>query len=154
MMPEPNSNRVEVLLTRKPLSVEQARESVMRGNVGAVSVFVGSTRARTEGKGHTTRLEYDCYEEMAAGEMGRICRVALDQWSLEATYVSHRLGAVPVGEASVVIATSSEHRKEAMDACRFLIDELKQSVPIWKKEVYEDGTTEWVEGSASAGQEG
>ncbi|MDX1741721.1 MAG: molybdenum cofactor biosynthesis protein MoaE [Rhodothermales bacterium] len=148
MMNDPDSGRVDVILSREALSVDVAHESVMRGNVGAVSVFVGTTRAFTEGKGETSQLEYDCYEDMAVAEMKRISRVAVDRWSAERVYIAHRLGVVPVSEASVIIAVSSAHRSEAIEACRYLIDTLKQTVPIWKKEVYSDGTTEWVEGTS------
>jgi molybdopterin synthase catalytic subunit len=138
---------ISITLTRSRLSIDEAAADVMRGNVGAVSIFVGTTRAITEGRSETVRLEYDCYEQMAVQEIRRICSQAIARWTLQGVFVAHRLGEVPVGEASIVIAASSAHRLGAIEACRFVIDTLKQSVPIWKKEVYADGRTDWIRGS-------
>ena len=129
------------------LKVDDAYGAVLEGNVGAVSLFVGTTRRHTEGKGETVRLEYDCYEDMAVAEMKRLGNQVLRRWTVERVYLVHRIGSVPVGEASIIIAVSAAHRQAAMDACRFLIDTLKETVPIWKKEVYDDGRTEWVQGA-------
>ncbi len=136
-----------VRLQRHPLTVDEAYASVVEGNVGAISIFVGTTRRHTAEKGETVRLEYDCYEAMALAEMSRISEEAMRDWTLERLFMAHRLGPVPVGESSVVIAVSSSHRRESMQACQFLIDTLKVVVPIWKKEVYADGATEWVKGT-------
>ncbi len=112
---------------------------------GALSLFAGTTRQFTAGR-ETERLEYDCYQEMALAEMQRIVRDARSRWLLLHVCVLHRLGVVPVTESSVIVGASSAHRKDAFPACRYLIDTLKGQVPIWKREHYADGTTEWVSG--------
>lgn len=130
-----------ILLTCDPLSVEKATDAVASNAAGATSVFVGTTRDTFEGK-LVTLLQYEAYESMALKEMTKLCESARGKWpDLCSLAVMHRLGRVAVGEASVIIAASSPHRKEAIDACHFLIDTLKATVPIWKKEVYEDGST-------------
>jgi len=109
---------------------------------GATDVFIGTTRDVQNGK-RVTLLEYEAYESMAAKEIKSILNEARATWRLEGAAIIHRLGKVPVGEASVVIAVSAAHRKEAFEACRYLIDRLKSEVPIWKKEYFADGSVEW-----------
>lgn len=125
------------------LSELEVRSFLSHDNAGAVCIFAGTTRHVTGDK-ETSRLEYDCYPEMATAEMERLGRHAVNKWSLLKVVVHHRVGEVPVGEASVLIGVSSPHRSESFAACRYLIDTLKATVPIWKKEIYADGTTEWV----------
>ncbi len=112
--------------------------------VGGIDVFIGTTRQWTEGK-ETHRLEYEAYTPMAKLEIERLIQSAVERWEIERVYVSHRLGLVPVAEASVIIGVAAAHRDAAFIACRFLIDSLKKTVPIWKKEYYADGTSEWVD---------
>lgn len=114
-----------------------------KGNVGAVNLFVGQTRRFTDGR-ETLRLEYDLYPEMAIAELDRIAQEALGRWPLERVVLIHRFGEVQAEEASVIVGASSQHRDQAFEACRFLIDTLKAKAPIWKKENYADGTEEWV----------
>ena len=114
-----------------------------KGNIGAIDVFVGTTR-RFTGEKETVRLEYDVYPEMAAAEMVRIGTEALDKWTVERVVLIHRVGPVAPGEASVIVGASAPHRSAAFEACRYLIDTLKERAPIWKKENYADGTEEWV----------
>lgn len=109
---------------------------------GGIDVFVGTTRNHSGGR-NVTLLEYEAYEPMAIRVMEQIVTAARDTWPLQKVVLVHRLGNVPVGEASVVVAVSSAHRKEAFAACRFLIDTLKKEVPIWKREHFADGTVEW-----------
>ncbi|CAN8064874.1 unnamed protein product [Agarophyton chilense] len=131
-----------VVLTEELLSVESAMNAVSSDSAGAVSLFVGTTRDNFDGK-TVLRLEYEAYRPMAVKEMNALCDAARSQWpQITSVAVMHRLGVVPVREASVIIAVSSPHRKDAIEACHSLIDELKARVPIWKKEVYEDGS-EW-----------
>jgi molybdopterin synthase catalytic subunit len=111
---------------------------------GAISLFIGTTRDNFEGKRVVT-LEYEAYVPMAESEMRKLCVTTREKFpGVLAVVIHHRLGRVPVAEASVVIAVSSPHRKIAINACHFTIDKLKATVPIWKREMYEDGST-WKE---------
>lgn len=123
--------------------------SVGRAASGAVVTFVGTTRDHHEGR-RVTRLEYEAFVPMALRELERIAATAHEQWPVEAVAVVHRIGVVPVGEASVVIAVSAAHRDAAFTACRFVIDRLKQVVPIWKKEHYEGGEI-WIGAQSGPG---
>jgi len=127
-----------VLLTRTPLDTATLEKSVQRSHAGAVVVFVGTTRDRHEGT-PVLRLEYEAQETLAAKALERLCAEAARRWDLAAIVLQHRLGTLEIGEASVVIAVSSPHRAAAFEACRYLIDTLKTSVPIWKKEFFADG---------------
>jgi molybdopterin synthase catalytic subunit len=110
---------------------------------GAVVLFLGTTRQYT-GDLETTELEYECYREMAMKKMRQLREIAIHKWKLHGCAMVHRTGVVPIGQASVAIAVSSGHRKAAFEAAQWLIDTLKREVPIWKKECYSDGTTEWI----------
>ncbi|MDH4121721.1 MAG: molybdenum cofactor biosynthesis protein MoaE [Deltaproteobacteria bacterium] len=135
-------------LTYDPIRVEDLTGIVSSEEAGAVAVFLGVVRNHAAGKQgerkEVTHLEYQAYPEMALAQMDKIERQAMQRWRLEALQVTHRLGRLSVGEASVAIAVSSAHRAEAMEACRFVIEELKKSVPIWKKEFFRDGSV-WVD---------
>ena len=133
------------LLQHDPLDVGAAFGFLQTPRAGGINLFVGTTRQWTANK-QTTRLEYDCYEAMALKEMEHLAAEARARWPVERVCVLHRLGVVPPAEASVVVGVATPHRADAFEACRFLIDALKQQVPIWKREVYADGETEWVEG--------
>ena len=141
------------LLQHEPLDVGAAFAFLQTLRAGGIDLFVGTTRQWTADK-ETTRLEYDCYEAMALKEMERLADEAWARWPVERVCVLHRLGVVPPAEASVVVGVATPHRADAFDACRFLIDALKQQVPIWKREVYASGETEWVEGLAPPSIEG
>lgn len=106
-------------------------------------LFLGVTRQHTDGR-ETAKLQYDAYEEMASKELGVLETQARERWNLVECLIVHRLGCVPLGEASVAIVTGSAHRKPAFEAGEWLIDSLKERVPIWKEEHWADGTTEWV----------
>jgi molybdopterin synthase catalytic subunit len=109
---------------------------------GAIDVFIGTTRNSTNSK-NVLKLEFESHEPMALKEIQKIIDQAFLKWTISKVVVSHRLGVVEIGEAAVVIAVSAPHRAEAFEACRFIIDALKQTVPIWKKETFEDGEV-WV----------
>ena len=109
---------------------------------GAIATFVGTTRDHSRGRA-VTHLEYDAYPEMAEAEMARIAAAVKERHGVTHVAMAHRTGHVPIGEASVIIAVSAAHRGAAMDACREAIDTLKQTVPVWKKEVF-DGGEEWI----------
>ena len=111
---------------------------------GAVVTFLGVVRGETDGRG-VTGLDYEAYDEMAVKEMRRIAEETIDKWPVSKIAIIHRTGSLEVGDVSVAIAVSAPHRGEAFDACEFLIDTLKVSVPIWKKELFEDGSSSWVE---------
>lgn len=110
---------------------------------GAVSTFIGVTRNNT-GKRKVKYLDYEAYESMALTKMEQIINEMRDQFDIKKAVMIHRLGKVAVEEASVLIAVSSAHRKAAIHACHFAIDRLKEIVPIWKKEVMEDASEEWI----------
>ncbi len=134
--------RTFVGLQKEPLSFEQAIRFLSEGDPGGIDVFLGVTRRMT-GQKKTLTLEYDAYPEMAVAELERVVESAIKRWPLERAYVVHRIGNVDAGETSVIVGASAKHREEAFAASRYLIDTLKSTVPIWKKETYADGTTEW-----------
>lgn len=113
-------------------------------------MFVGTTR-RVTGDRITTSLSYEAAHDLAISEITRLIDEARSQWEILRVAVVHRIGLVPVGEASVVIGVATSHRAESFEVCRYLIDELKKHVPIWKKETFEDGTEEWVRGHTPGG---
>lgn len=131
-----------VSLTLNPIDIKAVVDEVVTPETGGIDLFVGTTRNHEDGKG-VLLLEYEAYEPMAIELMERIQKEARRRWPLNRIAIVHRLGQVPVGEASVAIAVSSAHRKEAFEACRYLIDTLKKEVPIWKREHFADGTVEW-----------
>lgn len=130
-------------LTRQPIDSTQLVRQAQSAQTGAVLLFLGVTRQHTHGR-ETTKLQYDAYEEMAIQELTALKSEACARWDLIECHIVHRLGEVPLGEASVAIVTASAHRKPAFEAGEWLIDTLKQRVPIWKQEHWADGTTDWV----------
>jgi molybdopterin synthase catalytic subunit len=132
-----------IRITNQPLSVQDAVEFVRDEAAGAVNVFIGTTRRFTAHR-ETVSLSYEAYDEMALNEMHRLAAECTAGWPIVRIALHHRTGTVAVGEASVVIAVSSAHRDAAFEACRFLIERLKNDVPIWKRELFSDGTEEWV----------
>ena len=124
------------------LNVSACIDWVMSPQSGGIDVFIGTVRDATKGKA-VTRLEFETYQSMAIKEMEKIAQQAFDQWPVQKILIHHRTGVLQIGEIPVVIAVSAAHRDAAVDACRFIIDTLKQTVPIWKKEIFEDGEI-WV----------
>lgn len=133
-------NHVE--LSNDALDVGAVLVQVGSPDCGAISVFLGTTRNRCDGK-TVDSLSYEAYAPMAKREMLLICEVIRERWDVKNIAIVHRLGDVPLGESSVLIAVSSEHREEAMNASKYAIDELKRRVPIWKKEHYASGDNQW-----------
>ncbi len=131
-----------IAITASPIDLTMIVESVVTPESGGINIFVGTTRNHSRGK-TVTALEYEAYESMALRKMQEIANQAQTSWEVQRVSMVHRVGRVPVGESSVVIAVSAAHRDEAFRACRFLIDELKRVVPIWKREYFADGTVEW-----------
>ena len=105
-------------------------------------MFVGTVRNATKGKA-VMRLEFEAYEKMAIAEMEKIAQQAFEKWLVQKILIHHRTGILEVGEIPVIIAVSAAHRAAAFDSCRYIIDTLKETVPIWKKEIFEDGEV-WV----------
>jgi molybdopterin synthase catalytic subunit len=130
------------LLSERPLSLEAAVGEVRSDEAGAIATFVGTTRASSRGR-TVERLEYEAYAGMAEEVMTRIAEELKDRYDLCDVAIHHRVGTVDVGDTSVVIAISAPHRADALAACRDAIDTLKETVPLWKKEVYEGGE-EWI----------
>jgi MoaE-MoaD fusion protein len=134
-------------ITRDEIPIGEMRRRLLRGEDGAVCIFDGVARNNTRGR-PTRYLEYEGYEEMAIKTMRQLGDEAHERWpTIDRIGICHRLGRIEVGESSVVIVVTSAHRKVAFEACQFAIDRLKQIVPIWKKEYFEDGAV-WVQGEA------
>ncbi|CAB3407135.1 unnamed protein product [Caenorhabditis bovis] len=136
-----------VKISVNPLDVNEIMQMASSPSCGAVSLFVGTTRDVFEGKQVKT-LSYDCYDEMAYKELRKICAQLHEIYDdVEKVAIHHRIGDVPIKESSIVIAVSSPHRNQAMEASKYAIEEIKNSVPIWKKEIYESGEHVWKNNS-------
>ncbi len=129
-------------LTADVIQLEELTEFVTDPSAGAIATFVGMTRDNNEGR-EVVRLEYECYPEMAEKEMKTIGQAIIARWPVKKVALVHRLGKVKIGEASVAIAVSSSHRHASFVGCRYAIDTLKETVPIWKKELYKGGEL-WI----------
>lgn len=143
---EKKSELCWLLVNEGSILANEAVAFLQTPRAGGIDLFIGTTRQWTDGK-ETVHLEYDCYEAMVLLEMERIAEKAQESWPIERLCIFHRTGVVVPAEASVVIGVATPHRTDAFEACRFLIDTLKTDVPIWKREVYADGQTAWVEGA-------
>jgi molybdopterin synthase catalytic subunit/molybdopterin converting factor small subunit len=130
------------LLSEEPLSLDRAVEEVRSERAGAIATFSGTTRVESRGRA-VVHLEYEAYEGMAEDVMAQIAEELTARYALTAVAVHHRVGRVGIGETSVVIAVSAPHRQDALAACKDAIDQLKERVPLWKKEIYEGGE-EWI----------
>ena len=133
---------IEIKLLESPLDIAQCIASVASDNAGGIDVFIGTVRNLTKGR-RVLRLEFEAYEPMAIAEMEKIAREAEALFAVDRIAIYHRVGMLGIGETAVVIAVSTPHRHAAFEACRYAIDTLKQTVPIWKKEFFEDGEV-WV----------
>lgn len=131
-------------LTLEPIDGPKFIANAKQGEDGAVVVFDGIVRNHTRGR-KTLHLDYEAYEEMAAKQMEELARQARSQFGVRHVTIVHRLGRLRVGESSVLIVVASAHRGQAFEACRWLIDTLKKTVPIWKKETFADGAV-WADG--------
>ena len=135
-------------LTTDPLDPRRLEAAVAHKGAGAICTFIGVVRDTSRGRS-VTHLEYEAYGEMATAEMRKIAGEIAEKWPEARVAMAHRTGRLEIGKASVVVSVSCPHRAEAIDACRWGIDRLKESVPIWKKEHATDGTY-WIEGDDSA----
>jgi molybdopterin synthase catalytic subunit len=131
-------------LTDRPLDSKRMETAVAHSGAGAICTFTGVVRDNSRGQS-VTHLDYEAYGEMALAQMRRIGDEIAERWPEARVAMAHRTGSLEIGEASVVVSASSPHRAEAIAACKWGIDRLKESVPIWKKEHAADGTF-WIEG--------
>jgi len=129
-------------IVRAPIDIAALERAVADPGAGAIATFVGTTRNENSGR-RVLRLEYEAYEPMALSEMRKLAEEAGQRFGILRAAITHRIGVVEIGEASVAIAVAAAHRAEAFSACRFLIDRIKEIVPIWKKEHFEGGEI-WV----------
>ncbi|XP_077240100.1 molybdopterin biosynthesis MoaE family protein [Tasmannia lanceolata] len=144
-MADEEKTLIEILEDSSLIDLNKYMNYVRNPQSGAIATFDGTTRDTFEGK-RVVELRYEAYVPMAIRQLKSICSSARSDWNLDSIAVAHRLGTVPVGESSVFVAVSAVHRSDALDACKYIIDEIKGSVPIWKKEVYENGEV-WKENS-------
>ena len=129
-------------ITEQQLYCEKITNLVRRDSNGAVVTFLGNTRDNFEGKG-VIRLEYEAYVKMAVKKLEEIRQEMIQEFGIQDIAIAHRIGVVDIGETSLVVAVASPHRTEAFQACHKVVDRVKEIVPIWKKEVYADGSR-WV----------
>lgn len=132
-----------IRLTYDPIDIDTVLTSVNRPEAGGMVLFLGTTRRETEGR-QTASLDYECYPEMAERQLSDLESEARRRWSLVECSVVHRLGRIQIGEVSVAVAVSSVHRGPAFEAAQWLMDRIKHVVPIWKRENWADGTSQWV----------
>ena len=131
------------LLTPDLIDPTTLRKAADNPHAGAVSIFEGLVRNHHEGR-KVLRLEYEAHREVATKEGRRILEEAIKKFGLDYAGAAHRTGALEIGECAVIVVVSAPHRAETFAACRFIIDEVKSRLPIWKKEFYDDGSSEWV----------
>lgn len=132
-----------IALLDTPIDLDSLLHAASQPAAGAVVAFLGITRQFT-GERQTTQLAYEAYQELATQRLAELESAARQRWPLVECQLVHRLGIVPVSEASVAVVVSSPHRRAAFEAAEWLIDTLKRDVPIWKQEHFADGTREWV----------
>jgi molybdopterin synthase catalytic subunit len=132
-----------IQLTNEPIDPQQLLAMVAARDAGAVLLFLGTARETTRGR-KTESLDYEAYRQMAETKLAELRAEAMERWPITRCALVHRLGHLAPGEASVAVALSTPHRQEAFEAGKWLIDTLKRHVPIWKKENWADGTSEWV----------
>ena len=131
-----------IYISENPLQPEAVIDLVKSDHCGGIDVFIGTVRNQTKGK-TVVRLDFESYDKMALREMEKIARKAREKWPIDKIAIHHRKGSLAIGEIAVIIAVSTPHRKASFEACQFAIDTLKETVPIWKKEIFEDGEV-WV----------
>ena len=135
-------NRTSIKITSSTLNLQDCYNFVQDATCGGIALFVGTVRNATQNK-EVTLLDFSGYKPMAIKEMQKIANTALDKFEIHKIAIHHAVGELKIGEIPVIIAVSSAHRKAAFEACEFAIDTLKETVPIWKKEHFEDGEV-WV----------
>jgi len=133
---------LNIQLKDTPLSPQECIDLAAHTGSGGSTVFIGTVRDQTQGR-KVLRLEFEAYAPMAVSEMRKIATIVEERWQAHHVVIHHRVGSLEVGEIAVIIAVATPHRRAAFEACQFAIDTLKESVPIWKKEIFEDGEV-WV----------
>jgi molybdopterin synthase catalytic subunit len=146
LLPPVSGGALHAAIVRSPIDTEAVLQGIKQPSDGAAVVFEGVARDNTLGR-RTLYLDYEAYEEMALKQMEALAGQALAQFQVRDVALVHRLGRLEIGETSVLIVVASAHRAAAFEACRWLIDTLKRTVPIWKKEYFEDGAV-WADGEA------
>ena len=136
----------EFKITSDLITLETVKTDGENHGIGARSVFEGVVRDTNDGH-QVRKLEYECYEPLAIKEGNQILDEAIEKFDLINASCIHRVGTLEIGETAVIVIATSGHRDEAFKGCRYIIDEVKSRVPIWKKEYYEDGETEWLKGA-------
>jgi molybdopterin synthase catalytic subunit len=134
-----------IKITQDPIDVSAVTQSVADDGSGATVLFLGTVRDHSDQTSSVSEMYYEAYTEMAEEAMKKIETEAISRWSLKKFAAVHRIGTMRVGEVSVAIAVSAEHRKEAFEACQYAIDTIKKTVPLWKKEI-SDSSSRWVKG--------
>lgn len=135
------------VLTEQPIRLDPLIDQVRAPDRGGIAIFLGLVRDHHQGKG-VLGLDYSAYGEMAESVTAEIVKEVTGRGSRVAVAVQHRIGALTVGDTAVAVVAAAPHRAEAFDACRYVIEELKKRVPVWKKEMFVDGTVEWVDPTA------
>lgn len=133
---------IDIALKEIPLNIQTCIDFVTGPEIGGINVFVGTVRNQTRGK-RVLYLDFEAYEPMAISEMRKIAEHAKTRFQIDRIAIHHRTGRLEIGEVPVVIVVGAPHRHAAFEACQFIIDTLKETVPIWKKEYFEDGEV-WV----------
>lgn len=133
---------IDIQLQESALNIQACIDFVSGDEIGGINVFVGAVRNQTKGK-RVLRLDFEAYEPMALSEMRKIAETAISRFSIDKIAIHHRTGRLEIGDIPVIIAVGAPHRQAAFEACQFAIDTLKETVPIWKKEYFEDGEV-WV----------
>lgn len=134
-------------LTSEPIQIQEILDAVRARECGGLALFVGTVRNHSGGKENVLWLEYEAYESMALKKMREIATSVRQLYPVRKIAMAHRVGRLEIGDDAVAIAVSTPHRKEAFAACKFIIDAVKSTVPIWKKEVFADGEV-WVDACA------
>jgi molybdopterin synthase catalytic subunit len=137
-----NMALIEVQLSDSPLDTQLAIQMAEDPSTGGCVAFIGVVRNQTQGR-PVVRLDFEAYPPMAIAEMNKIANQVAEKWAAHRVVIHHRVGALEIGEVAVVIVVSTPHRKAAFEACQYAIDTLKETVPIWKKEIFADGEI-WV----------
>lgn len=140
-----------ILLQAEPIRVDELIAAVRAEGDGALVLFLGTVRDHNEGR-RVLQLEYQAYEEMARAELRRLAEAARERFAISSVALAHRTGRLALGEVAVGIVVAAPHRADAFSACRFIIDTMKETVPIWKKEYFQGGEV-WVEGPGAAGSD-
>lgn len=136
---------IKTIVSSEPLSIEKAINFVQNPAHGAIDTFIGTVRNHHNGK-EVTGITYDVHKNLAEKMLQDICLEAHNLWPKTSYFVAHRHGVLEIGEQSIIIAVSAPHRDESFKACRYVIEEIKKHAPVWKKEHYIDGKSEWLPG--------